>query len=195
MPRLIPSVIDAKDGGQERFTDIYTRLLQDRIIFLDGGVNEDSASIICAQLLFLAAKDPEKDISLYIMSPGGSVSAGLAIYDTISLIKPDVSTVCMGTAASMGAILLSAGTKGKRLILPHARVMTHQPSVGYHPSTITDIGINYEQSMRYKEILNNILAKNTGQPLEKVIADNERDHWMNAEEAVAYGIVDRIIGI
>ncbi len=187
----IPYVIEQNSRG-ERSYDIYSRLLKDRIIFLGEEVNEVTASLIVAQLLFLESEDPGKDIHLYINSPGGMVTAGFAIYDTMRYIKCDVSTICVGLAASMGAFLLSGGTKGKRLALPNAEIMIHQPSGGTKGQA-TEIEIAAENILKTKKRLNQILAENTGQDVEKVTADTERDHYMNAEEALEYGIIDRII--
>ena len=188
---LVPTVIESSSRG-ERAYDIYSRLLKDRIVFMDGEVNDATADLVVAQLLFLESEDPGKDISLYINSPGGSVTAGLAIYDTMQFIKCDVSTICLGMACSMGAFLLAGGAKGKRYILPNAEVMIHQPSGGAQGQA-TDIRIVSEQIQKTKERLNRILAENTGKPLEVIAADTERDNYMTAEEAVAYGIVDRVI--
>ena len=188
---LIPYVIEQTSRG-ERSYDIYSRLLKERIIFLGEEVTDVSASVIVAQLLFLEAEDPGKDISLYINSPGGSVTAGMAIYDTMNYIKSDVSTLCMGMAASMGAFLLAGGAKGKRFILPNAEVMIHQPSGGARGQA-TEIQIVAEKILQTKEKLNRILADNTGQPYEVVCRDTERDHYMTAEEAVSYGLVDQIL--
>ncbi len=188
---LVPYVIEQTSRG-ERSYDIYSRLLKDRIIFLDGEVNDASASVIVAQLLFLEAEDPGKDINLYINSPGGSVTAGMAIYDTMQYIKCDVSTICIGMAASMGAFLLAGGAKGKRMILPNAEVMIHQPSGGARGQA-TEIRIAAENILRTREKLNKILAANTGKPLETIEVDTERDNYMSAEEAVAYGLVDQVI--
>ena len=188
---LVPTVIESSSRG-ERAYDIYSRLLKDRIVFMDGEVNDATADLVVAQLLFLESEDPGKDISLYINSPGGSVTAGLAIYDTMQFIKCDVSTICLGMACSMGAFLLAGGTKGKRYILPNAEVMIHQPSGGAQGQA-TDIRIVSEQIQKTKERLNRILAENTGNPLEVIAADTERDNYMTAEEAVAYGIVDKVI--
>lgn len=188
---LIPMVIEQTNRG-ERSYDIYSRLLKDRIIFLGGPVDDDSANLIVAQMLFLEGDDPDKDINLYINSPGGSVSAGLAIYDTMQYIKCDVSTICVGLAASMGAFLLAAGAKGKRRALPNAEVMIHQVSGGAQGQA-TDINIQAEQILKTKKRLNEILSARTGQPLEKVQLDTERDHYMSAEEAVAYGLIDNVI--
>jgi ATP-dependent Clp protease protease subunit len=188
---LIPTVIEKSTHG-ERAYDIYSRLLKDRIIFLGDGVTDVSANIIIAQLLFLESQDKTKDIKLYINSPGGSVTAGLAIYDTMQYIKPDVATICVGMAASMGAVLLSAGAKGKRFALPNSEVMIHQV-MGGAEGQATDIKIRAERILKMKDSLNNILAKHTGQKFEKVEKDADRDYFMSAEEAVKYGLVDKII--
>ena len=188
---LVPYVIESTSKG-ERSYDIYSRLLKERIIFLGEEVSDVSASLIVAQLLFLEAEDPNKDINLYINSPGGSVTAGMAIYDTMNYIKCDVSTVCMGMAASMGAFLLSGGAKGKRFALPNAEVMIHQPSGGAKGQA-TEIRIVAENILKIKKRLNDILAANTGQPYEVIERDTERDNYMNAEEAKAYGLIDDII--
>ena len=188
---IIPTVIDS-DGRTDRVYDIYSRLLEDRIIYLGDEVNHQTANLVVAQLLFLESKDPHKDITLYINSPGGSVSDGLAIYDTMNFIKSDVSTVGMGLQASMGAFLLSSGAKGKRYVLPNSRVMIHQVSSGTQ-GTATDMEISLKETIRLKKLLNEIMAKNTGQTLSKVEVDAERDFWMTAEEAVAYGVADKII--
>ena len=188
---LVPYVIEQTSRG-ERSYDIYSRLLKERIIFLGEEVNDVSASVIVAQLLFLEADDPDKDIQLYINSPGGSVTAGLAIYDTMQYIKCDVSTVCIGMAASMGAFLLSGGTKGKRYALPNAEVMIHQPSGGARGQA-TEIQIVAENILRTKKKLNEILAANTGQPYEVIERDTDRDNYMTAEEALKYGLIDRVI--
>ena len=188
---LVPNVIVRTRDG-ERGYDIYSRLLEDRIIFLGEEVTEGSANTIVAQLLHLANEDPDKDIQLYINSPGGSVYDGLAIYDTMQYIKPDVQTIGIGLQASMGAFLLSSGTKGKRFVLPNARVMIHQPSSGTQ-GMVTDQEISLRESVRMKELLAKVIAKNTGQKLEKVKADMERDHWMSADEAVKYGLADEMI--
>lgn len=188
---LVPYVIEQTSRG-ERSYDIYSRLLKDRIIFLGEEVNDASASIVVAQLLFLEAEDPDKDIHLYINSPGGSVTAGMAIYDTMQYIKCDVSTICIGMAASMGAFLLAGGTKGKRLALPNAEIMIHQPSGGSQGQA-TEIEIAAKHILKTKEKLNKILAENTGKDLEQVTADTERDNWLSAEEAVAYGLIDKIV--
>ena len=188
---LIPYVIEQTSRG-ERSYDIYSRLLKDRIIFLGEEVNDASASLIVAQLLFLEAEDPGKDINLYINSPGGSVTAGMAIYDTMNFIKCDVSTICIGMAASMGAFLLAGGAKGKRMALPNAEVMIHQPSGGARGQA-TDIKIVADNILKTKKKLNEILAANTGKPLDVIEVDTERDNYMSAEEAKAYGLIDSII--
>ncbi|MFC2316930.1 ATP-dependent Clp protease proteolytic subunit [Candidatus Southlakia epibionticum] len=188
---LVPNVIVRTRDG-ERGYDIYSRLLEDRIIFLGEEVTEGSANTIVAQLLHLANEDPDKDIQLYINSPGGSVYDGLAIYDTMQYIKPDVQTIGIGLQASMGAFLLSSGAKGKRFVLPNARVMIHQPSSGTQ-GMVTDQEISLRESVRMKELLAKVIAKNTGQKLDKVKADMERDHWMSADEAVKYGLADEMI--
>ena len=188
---LIPYVIEQTSRG-ERSYDIYSRLLKDRIIFLDGEVNDASASVIVAELLFLESEDPGKDISLYINSPGGSVSAGMAIYDTMKYIKCDVSTICVGLAASMGAFLLSGGTKGKRYALPNAEIMIHQPLGGVQGQA-TEIEITAKQILKTKEKLNRMLAENTGKPYEQVVNDTDRDNWLTATEAKEYGIIDEVI--
>ena len=188
---LVPIVVDQTSRG-ERSYDIYSRLLKDRIIFLGEPVTDVTASLVVAQLLFLAAEDPDKDISLYINSPGGSVSAGLAIYDTMQYIKPDVSTICIGMAASMGAFLLAGGQKGKRYALPNAEIMIHQP-LGGAQGQASDIEITAKQILKIKEKLNKMLAENTGKPLEIVENDTDRDNYMSAEEAKAYGLIDEVI--
>ena len=188
---LIPYVVEQTSRG-ERSYDIYSRLLKERIIFLDTEVNDASASVIVAQLLFLEAEDPEKDIQFYINSPGGSISAGMAIYDTMNYIKCDVSTMCMGMAASMGAFLLAGGTKGKRFALPNAEIMIHQPSGGAQGQA-TEIEINAKHILRIRERMNRLMAENTGQPYEVVAADTERDNWKTAEEAMAYGLIDQVV--
>ena len=188
---LVPYVIEQTSRG-ERSYDIYSRLLKDRIIFLGEEVTDVSASLVVSQLLFLESEDPNKDISLYINSPGGSVTAGMAIYDTMQYIKCDVSTICMGMAASMGAFLLAGGAKGKRMALPNAEIMIHQPSGGAQGQA-TDIKIVADHILQTKKKLNEILAANTGQPLEVIAADTERDNYMSAEEAVAYGLIDSIV--
>ena len=188
---LIPMVIE-QSGRGERSYDIYSRLLKERVIFLVGEVNDQTANLVVAQLLFLESENPDKDISFYINSPGGSVSAGMAIYDTMNFIKPDVSTLCMGMAASMGAFLLSSGTKGKRFCLPNSRVMIHQP-LGGAQGQATDIEIHAREILRLRKELNQILATNTGQPLDKIERDTERDYFMAAHEARDYGLVDQVI--
>ncbi len=188
---LVPIVVEQTNRG-ERSYDIYSRLLKDRIVFLGDEVNDVTASLIVAQLLFLEAEDPEKDINLYINSPGGSITAGMAIYDTMQFIKPDVSTICVGMAASMGAFLLAAGAKGKRFALPNSEIMIHQP-LGGARGQATDVIIHAERLIRTKKTLNKILSEKTGQPLEKVEKDVERDYFMSSEEAKAYGIIDDIL--
>ena len=188
---LVPYVIEQTSRGERNY-DIYSRLLKDRIIFLGEEVNDTSASIIVAQLLFLEAEDPSKDIHLYINSPGGSVSAGFAIYDTMNYIKCDVSTICIGMAASMGAFLLAGGAKGKRLALPNAEIMIHQPSGGAKGQA-TEIQIAAENILKTKKKLNEILAANTGKPYDVIAADTERDHYMSAQEAMEYGLIDNVI--
>jgi len=188
---LIPYVVEQTNRG-ERSYDIFSRLLNDRIIFLGEEVNDTSASIVVAQLLYLEAQDPDKDIQMYINSPGGSVTAGMAIYDTMQYIKCDVSTICVGLAASMGAFLLSAGAKGKRMALPNAEIMIHQPSAGTQ-GQVTDMAIHLKRLEVIKKRLNTILAENTGKDIETVTADCERDNFMTAEEAVEYGLIDKVI--
>ena len=189
---LVPYVIEQTSRGGERSYDIYSRLLKERIIFLADEVNDQTASLVVAQLLFLESEDQNKDIQLYINSPGGSVTAGMAIYDTMNYIKCDVSTICIGMAASMGAFLLSSGAKGKRLALPNAEVMIHQPSGGAKGQA-TEIQIVAENILKTKKKLNEILAANTGQTVEKIAEDTERDNFMSAEEAKAYGLIDEIV--
>ena len=189
---LVPYVIEQTSRGGERSYDIYSRLLKERIIFLADEVNDQTASLVVAQLLFLESEDPNKDIQLYINSPGGSVTAGMAIYDTMNYVKCDVSTICIGMAASMGAFLLSSGAKGKRLALPNAEVMIHQPSGGARGQA-TEIQIVAENILKTKKKLNEILATNTGQSVEKITQDTERDNFMSAEEAKAYGLIDEIV--
>jgi len=188
---LVPTVIEQTNRG-ERAYDIYSRLLNDRIVFLADEVNDVTASLVVAQLLFLEAQDPDKDICMYINSPGGSVSAGMAIYDTMNYIKCDVSTICIGMAASMGAFLLSSGAKGKRIALPNSEIMIHQP-LGGMQGQATDIKIHADRIIKMKEKLNQIMSERTGQPLEKITADTERDNFMSAEEACAYGLIDEVI--
>lgn len=187
----VPIVIE-QSGRGERSYDIYSRLLRERVIFFVGPVNDHSANLVVAQLLFLESENPEKDISLYINSPGGSVYAGMAIYDTMQFVKPDVSTLCTGIAASMGAFLLAAGAKGKRYTLPNSRIMIHQPSGGAQGQA-TDIQIQAREILRLRERLNDILAANTGQPVERIAEDTERDNFMSAEDAVSYGLVDKVL--
>ncbi len=191
MSYYIPYVIE-RTGRGERSYDIYSRLLKDRIIMLSGEINDAVASSIVAQLLFLEAEDPEKDIYLYINSPGGVITSGLSIFDTMNYIKPDVSTICIGQAASMGAFLLSSGAKGKRYALPHARIMIHQP-LGGAQGQATDIEIQAKEILRLKHLLNEIMAQNTGQPLKKISKDTDRDFFMSAEEAKEYGIIDQVL--
>ena len=193
MPRsyLIPTVVEKSADGERAF-DIYSRLLNERIIFLGEDVNEHTANSVVAQLLHLAYVDPQADISLYINSPGGSVYDGMAIYDTMNFIKPDVATYGIGLQASMGALLLSSGAKGKRFCLPHAKVMIHQPSSGTH-GKVTDMEIDMKETLEVKEMLAKIMAKNTGQKLAKVKSDMERDYWMTPDEAVKYGLIDKVL--
>ena len=188
---LVPMVIETSGRG-ERAYDIYSRLLRERIVFLVGPVNDQTANVVVAQLLFLESENPDKDISLYINSPGGSVSAGLSVFDTMQFIKPDVSTMCLGMAASMGAFLMAAGAKGKRFALPNSRIMIHQPSGGAQGQA-TDIEIQAREILKLRESLNNIMAERTGQPLEKIRLDSERDFFMSADEAKEYGLIDQVI--
>jgi ATP-dependent Clp protease protease subunit len=188
---MVPIVIE-QSGRGERAYDIYSRLLRERVIFLVGPVNDQTANLVVAQLLFLESENPDKDISLYINSPGGSVSAGMSVFDTMQFIKPDVSTLCMGLAASMGAFLLAAGAKGKRFALPNSRVMIHQP-LGGAQGQATDIEIHAREILRTREQLNRILAERTGQPLEKIQNDTERDFFMSAHESRAYGLIDQVL--
>ena len=188
---LVPTVVE-QTGRGERSYDIYSRLLKDRIIFLGDEVNDATAGLVVAQLLFLESEDPDKDIHLYINSPGGSITAGMAIYDTMQYIKPDVSTICIGMAASMGAFLLAAGAKGKRLALPNSEIMIHQP-LGGTRGQATDIEIHAKRIISMKNKLNSILAERTGQPIEKIQVDTERDNFMSADEAMKYGLVDEVI--
>ena len=188
---LIPMVVEQSNRG-ERAYDIYSRLLKDRIIFLGSAIDDEVANLIVAQMLFLESEDPDKDINFYINSPGGVVTAGMAIYDTIQYIKPDVATVCIGQAASMGALLLTAGTAGKRFALPNARIMIHQP-MGGAQGQATDIKIQATEILRMKDVLNEILSKHTGQNIERVAADTERDFFMSGQQALEYGIVDRVV--
>lgn len=191
MSSLVPMVVEQTNRG-ERSYDIYSRLLKERIIFLSDEVNDVTASLVVAQLLFLEAEDPDKDISLYINSPGGSITAGMAIYDTMQFIKPDVSTICIGMAASMGAFLLTAGAKGKRFALPNSEIMIHQP-LGGAQGQATDVIIHAERLVKSKKQLNRIISERTGQPIEKIEKDVERDYFMSAEEAKAYGLIDDIL--
>jgi len=188
---MVPIVIE-QSGRGERAYDIYSRLLRERVVFLVGPVNDQTANLVVAQLLFLESENPDKDISLYINSPGGSVSSGLSIYDTMQFIKPDVSTLCMGMAASMGAFLLAAGAKGKRFALPNSKIMIHQP-LGGAQGQATDIEIHAREILKTREQLNRILAERSGQALEKVQADTERDYFMSASEAAEYGLIDKVI--
>ncbi len=188
---LVPMVIESTGRG-ERAYDIYSRMLKERVIFLVGPVEDHMANLVVAQLLFLESENPDKDIHLYINSPGGAVNAGLAIYDTMQFIKPDVSTVCVGQAASMGALLLTGGAKGKRFCLPHSRMMIHQPLGGYQGQA-TDIDIHAREILRVRDRLNQILVKHTGQPLAKIEQDTERDYFMDGGEAAAFGLVDKVI--
>jgi len=194
MGYLVPMVVEQTNRG-ERSYDIYSRLLKDRIIFLGGAIDDDVSNLIVAQMLFLEAEDPEKDINLYINSPGGSITAGMAIYDTMQLIRSDVRTICVGMAASMGAFLLTAGAKGKRVALPNSEVLIHQPLIGGHglSGQATEIEIHAKQLLRTKAKMNKILSERTGQPLEKIEKDTERDYYMTAEEAKDYGLVDQIL--
>lgn len=188
---LVPIVVEQTNRG-ERSYDIYSRLLKDRIIFLGAPIDDVFANLIIAQLLFLEAEDPEKDINLYVNSPGGSVTAGLGIYDTMQYVKPPINTICLGQAASMGALLLTAGAKGKRYALPNARVMIHQPLGGFQGQA-TEIDIHAREILKIRERLNEIMAKHTGQPIEKISHDTERDYFMSAEEAKKYGLIDEVI--
>lgn len=188
---LVPTVVE-QTGRGERAYDIYSRLLSDRVIFLSDEVNDATASLVVAQLLFLESQDPDKDICLYINSPGGSITAGMAIYDTMNYIKCDVSTICIGMAASMGAFLLAAGAKGKRLALPNSEIMIHQP-LGGMQGQATDIKIHADRIIRIRETLNEILAKQTGKTVEEIARDTERDNFLSADEALAYGLIDKVI--
>lgn len=194
MGYLVPMVVEQTNRG-ERSYDIYSRLLKDRIIFLGGGIDDDVSNLVVAQMLFLEAEDPEKDINLYINSPGGSITAGMAIYDTMQYIRPDVRTICIGMAASMGAFLLTSGAKGKRVALPNSEVLIHQPLIGGHglSGQATEIEIHARQLLRTKAKMNKILAERTGQPIEKIERDTERDYYMTAEEAKEYGLVDQVL--
>ena len=188
---LVPMVVEQTSRGERAF-DIYSRLLKERVIFLVGGIDDHVANVIVAQMLFLEAENPEKDISLYINSPGGIVTAGMAIYDTMQFIKPDVSTMCVGQAASMGAILLAGGTKGKRYALPHSRMMIHQPLAGFQGQA-SDIDIHAREVLETRDRLNRILSKHTGQTVEKIGRDTERDNFMGGDAAVSYGLIDRVM--
>lgn len=189
---LIPMVVEQTNRG-ERAYDIYSRLLRDSIIFIGTPIDDSIANVVTAQLLYLEAEDPERDISLYINSPGGSITGGLAIYDTIQFIRPDVTTICVGQAASMGAVLLAAGTAKKRFSLPHSRIMIHQPSIGGLQGQATDIEIHAKEILRMRSIINDILVKHTGQPLKRIEKDVERDYMMGPEQAMEYGIIDEVI--
>jgi ATP-dependent Clp protease protease subunit len=189
---LVPMVVEQTSRG-ERAYDIYSRLLKDNIVFIGSAIDDNIANLVTAQLLFLEAEDPERDISLYINSPGGSITAGMGIYDTMQFIRPDVSTICIGQAASMAALLLAAGAKGKRFSLPHARVLIHQPSLGGLSGQATDIDIQAREILRMREITSNILVRHTGQPFDRIEKDVERDYIMVAEQAKEYGIIDQII--
>ena len=188
---LVPMVVEQTSRG-ERSYDIYSRLLKERIVFLNGEVNDQSANIVIAQLLFLESENPDKDISFYINSPGGMVTAGMGIYDTMQFIKPDVSTICIGLAASMGAVLLAAGAKGKRFALPNSQIMIHQPLGGYQGQA-SDIEIHARNTLKIKEKLNRVLAEHTNQPYEKMVQDTDRDNFMSSDEAAEYGLIDRVI--
>ena len=188
---LIPMVVEQTSRG-ERSYDIYSRLLKERVVFVVGPIDDHMANVVVAQLLYLESENPDKDISLYINSPGGAVTAGLAIYDTMQFIKPDISTLCVGQAASMGAVLLAGGTKGKRYCLPHSRVMIHQPLGGFQGQA-TDIDIHAREILKIREQLNSLLSEHTGQPIEKIGEDTERDNFMGGEEAAAYGLIDQVL--
>jgi ATP-dependent Clp protease, protease subunit len=191
MSILIPYVVE-QTGRGERSYDIYSRLLKDRIVFMGGQVTDDLANLVTAQLLFLESEDPEREINMYINSPGGSVTAGLAIYDTMQFVKPPVSTLCVGQAASMGSLLLTAGAKGKRYALPHSRILIHQPHGGFEGQA-ADIEIQARETLRIRELLNEILSKHTGQPVKKIEKDTDRDNFMSAAEAVEYGLIDEVM--
>ena len=188
---LVPMVVEQTARG-ERAYDIYSRLLKERVIFIVGPIEDNMANLVVAQLLFLESENPDKDISLYINSPGGSVTSGMAIYDTMEFIKPQVSTLCVGLAASMGALLLAGGARGKRYALPHSRLMIHQPMGGYHGQA-TDIDIHAREILKTRELMNRILAKHTGQPVERIREDTERDRFMSSDEGVAYGLIDQVL--
>jgi len=187
---LVPMVVEQTSRGERSF-DIYSRLLKERVIFFVGEVNDQTANLVVAQLLFLESENPDKDISLYINSPGGSVTAGMSIYDTMQFIKPDVNTVCVGQAASMGALLLCAGTKGKRFCLPHSSVMIHQPLGGFQGQA-SDIEIHAKHTLKIKDTLNHVIAKHSGQPLKKVVEATDRDNFLSAEEALKFGLIDHV---
>ncbi|MCC6745264.1 MAG: ATP-dependent Clp endopeptidase proteolytic subunit ClpP [Acidobacteria bacterium] len=189
---LVPMVVEQTPRGERAF-DIYSRLLKDNIIFIGTPIDDMIANLVVAQLLFLEAEDPDKDISLYVNSPGGSITAGMAIYDTMQFIRPDVTTICIGQCASMGALLLTAGTKGKRFALPNSRILIHQPSISGIGGQATDIRIHAEEIMRMREMTSGILAKHTGQPMEQIERDVERDRWLDAEQAREYGLIDQVI--
>ncbi len=191
MSILVPFVVE-QTGRGERSYDIYSRLLKDRIVFVGGPINDEVANVVTAQLLFLESEDPEKEINMYINSPGGSVTAGLAMYDTMQFVKPPVSTLCVGQAASMGAVLLAAGAKGRRYALPHARIMIHQLSGGFEGQA-ADIDIQAREALRLKELLNQILSRHTGQPIKKIEKDTDRDNFLSAAQAVEYGLIDEVI--
>lgn len=188
---LVPMVVEQSPRG-ERAYDIYSRLLKERVVFLVGPVEDNVANLVVAQLLFLESENPDKDIHLYINSPGGSVSAGLAIYDTMQFIKPDITTMCVGQAASMGALLLAGGTKGKRYALPHSRIMIHQPLGGFQGQA-TDVDIHAREILKVREQLNEVMARHTGQPIERIQTDTERDNFMGGQEAVEYGLIDKVL--
>lgn len=188
---LIPMVIEQTSRG-ERSYDIYSRLLKERIVFVGGEIDDDMANVVVAQLLFLESEDPDKEIQMYINSPGGSVSSGMAIYDTMQYVKPEISTICLGQAASMAAVLLAAGVKGKRRALPHSRILIHQPMAGFKGQA-TDIAIHSKEVLRLKEELNKILSYHTGQTIEKVGADTERDYFLGGEDAISYGLIDEVV--
>lgn len=189
---LVPMVVEQTSRG-ERAYDIFSRLLRDRIIFVGTAIDDTVANLVVAQLLYLAAEDPEKDISLYINSPGGSITAGMAIYDTMQYVKPDVSTICIGLAASMGSFLLAAGAKGKRFALSNSEVLIHQPAIGGFQGQAADLAIEAKHILRIRERMNELYSKMTGQPVEKIAQDTDRDNWMSAEEAQAYGLIDHVI--
>ena len=191
MSYLVPTVVEKSAEGERAF-DIYSRLLKERVVFVVGPIDDHMANVVVAQLLYLESENPDKDISLYINSPGGAVTAGLAIYDTMQFIKPDISTLCVGQAASMGAVLLAGGTKDKRYCLPHSRVMIHQPLGGFQGQA-TDIDIHAREILKIRDQLNSLLSQHTGQPIEKIAEDTERDNFMSGEEAAAYGLIDQVL--